>query len=81
MTPRERLAQRLPLLSDEDIAALLAVAERLVASHGTTNVLAAPAVADRKNTAPMAGSVRILGDIVPPIGEAWDAELRARPAR
>ena len=76
MTPREVLMHEIESLSDEDAEILVALARRLRAKplpmSGGMPEQNAPAI--RSNTAPLAGSVRILGDIVAPIGEPWEAE-------
>lgn len=76
MTSREVLLQEFENLSEQDTEILVALARRLRAKplpmSGGMPEQDAPAV--RPNTAPLAGSVRILGDIVAPVGEPWEVE-------
>jgi hypothetical protein len=73
VTVRDLLLQQIPTLSEADAAVLLALVQRLRAHRE-----AAPATeateATRPNMAPMAGSIRFLGDVESPIGEAWEAD-------
>ncbi len=76
MTSRELLLQELDNLSEKDTAILVALARQLRAkalpmSQGTTEP---EAPSGRPNTAPLAGSIVMMGDIVAPIDEPWEAE-------
>ena len=76
MTSREVLLHEIESLSEEDAEILVALARRLRAKPlpmqgGQLEQLGAAA---RPNTAPLAGSVRMLGDIVAPISEPWEAD-------
>lgn len=77
MTTHDLLIQQIPNLSDADAAVLLALVQRLrarerpsVASRESDQ----QADAMRANTAPLADSIRFMGDIESPIDERWDAE-------
>lgn len=73
MTVREILLERIRELPEEDIAALLGVAERLrgraASSPATSQKPPAPST-PRPNTAPLAGSILFMGDIESPVIEA-----------
>lgn len=76
MTSRELLMREIENLSDEDAEILVALARRLRAKPlpmkgaQPQQVAATP----RPNTAPLAGSVIMLGDMVAPVGDAWEAD-------
>jgi hypothetical protein len=76
VTVRDLFLQQIPTLSEADAAVLLALVQRLRAHPEARE--AAPATegaeATRPNMAPMAGSIRFLGDVESPIGEAWEAD-------
>jgi hypothetical protein len=76
MTLREVLMHEIESLSDEDAEILVALARRLRAKplpmqDAQPQQLAATA---QPNTAPLAGSIIMLGDLVAPVGDAWEAD-------
>jgi hypothetical protein len=76
MTSREVLMHEIESLSDEDAEILVALVRRLRAKalpmqDAQSRHFAATA---RPNTAPLAGSIIILGDLVAPLGDAWEAD-------
>ncbi len=76
MTSREVLLHEIESLSEEDAEILVALARRLRAKPLPLQSTdpEQPSLAHRPNTAPMAGSVTMLGDIVAPVGEPWEAD-------
>jgi len=76
MTSREVLLHEIENLSEEDAEILVALARRLRAKAlPMQDVRPEPsAAADRPNTAPMAGTITVLGDLVAPVGEAWEVD-------
>ena len=77
MTSRALLIEQIADLSETDVAVLLALVRRLherAPPAGATMGPAPQGEATRPNTAPLAGSIRFVGDIESPIDERWDAE-------
>jgi hypothetical protein len=76
MTSREVLLHEIESLSDADAEILVALARRLRAKplpmQGAQPQQAAATA--RPNTAPLAGSIIMLGDMVAPVGDAWEAD-------
>ncbi len=76
MTSREVLLHEIESLSEEDAEMLVALARRLRAKplplQSAQPEQSSPT--DRPNTAPMAGTITILGDIVGPVGDGWGAD-------
>ncbi|MGK4007815.1 hypothetical protein WMF31_34685 [Sorangium sp. So ce1036] len=79
MTARQILAQHLADLSDEDVQALLPLVERLRAKRIApanalpTGEIASPAPSTRRHPerfGPLAGSVRLVGEIQVPVENA-----------
>lgn len=76
MTSREVLMNEIESLSDEDAEILVALARRLRAKplpmkDAQPQQYTASA---RPNTAPLAGSIIVLGDMVAPVGDAWESD-------
>jgi hypothetical protein len=74
MSMRDVLLKELDGLSEQDTALLVAVARRLRAKPLGPGAVPEPIVSTRPNTAPLAGTAEILGDIVEPTGEPWEAD-------
>ncbi|MBI5535336.1 MAG: hypothetical protein HY898_21590 [Deltaproteobacteria bacterium] len=76
MSAREVLLQELEGLSDQDAEILVALARRLRAKPLSPQPTSSPEMpsAVRANTAPMAGTAVITGDIVAPTGETWESD-------
>jgi len=76
MTSREVLMHEIESLSEEDAEILVALARRLRAKPlpiqgAQPQKFAATA---RPNTAPLAGSIIMRGDMVAPVGDPWEAD-------
>ena len=73
MTSREVLLHEIESLSEEDAEILVALVRRLPAKpfpmQGAQPLQSA--ATGRPNTAPLAGSIIMLGDIVAPVGAPW----------
>lgn len=76
MTSREVLLHEIESLSGEDAEILVALARRLRAKPLPMQGVQPQQFAEtgRPNTAPMAGSITMLGDIVAPVGESWEVD-------
>ena len=77
VTSRDLLIQQIPSLSEADAAVLLALVQRLRARAeppAASSSPAAPGREARPNNAPLAGSIRFMGDVESPIDEPWDAD-------
>lgn len=77
MTSRDLLVQQISELSDADAAVVLVLVHRLRARAQPPVSAPGPAPhvdPSRPNTAPLAGSVRFLGDVESPLDERWDAD-------
>jgi hypothetical protein len=76
MTSREVLKREIESLSEEDAEILVALARRLRAKPLSIQS-AQPekfSATARPNTAPLAGSIIMRGDMVAPVGDPWEAD-------